>query len=92
MKAFIVTHYGPDGLRSADVPTPIVGPRDVLVDMRAASINPLDTLVRNGEFKQLIKAVWQKIQSLDLPDTSTYAQSATGMKMFVQSLTKDAQG
>jgi NADPH:quinone reductase-like Zn-dependent oxidoreductase len=45
MKAFIVTHYGPDGLRSADVPTPIVGPRDVLVDMRAA----------NGEFKQLIK-------------------------------------
>jgi len=55
MKAFVVTHYGPDGLEPADVPTPSVGPHDVLVDIRAASINPLDTMVRNGEFKQLIK-------------------------------------
>jgi len=55
MKAFVVTHYGPDGLKAADVPTPTVGPRDVLVDIRAASINPLDKMVRNGEFKQLIK-------------------------------------
>lgn len=55
MKAFVVTRYGADGLASADVPTPTVGPRDVLVDIRAASINPLDKMVRNGEFKQLIK-------------------------------------
>lgn len=55
MKAFVVTHYGPEGLQSADVPTPRVGPGDVLVDVRAASINPLDKMVRNGEFKQLIK-------------------------------------
>lgn len=54
MKAFVVTHYGPDGLEAADVPTPTVGPRDVLVDVRAASINPLDKMVRNGEFKQLL--------------------------------------
>ena len=55
MKAFVVTHYGPDGLEAADVPTPTVGPRDVLVDVRAASINPLDKMVRNGELKQLLK-------------------------------------
>jgi NADPH:quinone reductase-like Zn-dependent oxidoreductase len=55
MKAFVVTHYGSDGLQPADVPTPTVGPHDVLVDIRAASINPLDKMVRNGEFKQLIK-------------------------------------
>lgn len=55
MKAFVVTHYGPDGLKPADVSTPTVGPHDVLVDIRAASINPLDKMVRNGEFKQLIK-------------------------------------
>jgi NADPH:quinone reductase-like Zn-dependent oxidoreductase len=55
MKAFVVTHYGPDGLEEADVPTPAVGPHDVLVDVRAASINPLDKMVRDGEFKQLIK-------------------------------------
>jgi NADPH:quinone reductase-like Zn-dependent oxidoreductase len=55
MKAFVVTHYGPDGLTAADVPVPTVGPHDVLVEVRAASINPLDKLIRNGDFKQLIK-------------------------------------
>lgn len=55
MKAFTVTRYGPDALQLADVPVPSVGPRDVLVDVRAASINPLDKMVRNGEFKQLLK-------------------------------------
>ncbi|TNM43286.1 NADP-dependent oxidoreductase [Nocardioides albidus] len=55
MKAFVVNHYGPDGLTPAEVPPPGVGPRDVLVDVRAASINPLDKMVRDGEFKQLIK-------------------------------------
>jgi NADPH:quinone reductase-like Zn-dependent oxidoreductase len=55
MKAFVVTHYGPDGLEPSEVPTPSIGPHDVLVDIRAASINPLDKMVRNGEFKQLIK-------------------------------------
>ena len=55
MKAFVVESYGKDGLRSVDVPKPQVGPRDVLVRARAASINPLDKMVRNGEFKQLLK-------------------------------------
>lgn len=55
MKAFVVTHYGPDGLVPAEVPTPTIGHHDVLVDIRAASINPLDKLVRDGDFKQLIR-------------------------------------
>ena len=32
---------------------PKVGNNDVLVRVSAASINPLDKMVRNGEFKQL---------------------------------------
>ena len=55
MKAFVVENYGKDGLRAADVPEPEVGDRDVLVKVSAASINPLDKMVRNGEFKQLLK-------------------------------------
>jgi NADPH:quinone reductase-like Zn-dependent oxidoreductase len=55
MKAYVVTHYGPDGLEAADVPTPAVGPRDVLLEVRAASINPLDVMVRNGEFKTTLR-------------------------------------
>ena len=55
MRAFIVDKYAKDGLRAADVPEPKVGRRDVLVRVSAASINPLDKMTRNGEFRQLIK-------------------------------------
>jgi len=55
MKAFVVAQYGKDGFRAAEVPEPKVGTNDVLVRVSAASINPLDKMVRNGEFKQLLK-------------------------------------
>lgn len=55
MKAFVVRKYGKDGLGAAAVPVPTVGPTDVLVKVSAASINPLDVMIRNGEFKQLLK-------------------------------------
>src|ERR1700746_1251391 len=55
MKAFVVAKYGKDGFRAANVADPKVGNGDVLVRVSAASINPLDKLVRNGEFQQLIK-------------------------------------
>ena len=45
MKAFVVEHYGKDGLRAADVPEPEIGKGDVLVKVRAAGINPLDKMV-----------------------------------------------
>lgn len=54
MRAFVVDHYGRDGLRESEVPAPTVGPRDVLVDVHAASVNPIDVMVRNGEFKHLL--------------------------------------
>lgn len=55
MKAFIVGKYDKSGLSLANVPMPNVGPRDVLVRVCAASINPLDKMVRNGEFRLLLK-------------------------------------
>jgi NADPH:quinone reductase-like Zn-dependent oxidoreductase len=55
MKAFVVERYGKDGLRAADVPEPEVGDGDVLVKVSAAGINPLDKMVRNGEFKRILK-------------------------------------
>ena len=55
MKAYIVDHYGKDGLRAAEVPEPKGGDGDVLVKVSAAGINPLDIMVRNGEFKRLLK-------------------------------------
>ena len=55
MKAFVVDAYGKEGLRAAEVPEPGVGRRDVLVRVSAASINPLDAMTRDGEFKRLIE-------------------------------------
>ena len=55
MKAFVVEKYGMDGLRAADLPTPSIGRGDVLVRVSAASINPLDKMIRDGEFKRIIK-------------------------------------
>ena len=55
MRAFVVERYGKHGLRAADVPEPEVGDGDVLVKVSAAGINPLDKMVRDGEFKRLLK-------------------------------------
>ena len=55
MRAFVVERYGKDGLRATEVPEPEVGDGDVLVKVSAAGINPLDKMVRDGEFKRLLK-------------------------------------
>jgi NADPH:quinone reductase-like Zn-dependent oxidoreductase len=55
MKAFVVERYAKDGLRAANVPEPAVGDGDVLVKVSAAGVNPLDKMVRDGEFKRLLK-------------------------------------
>ncbi len=39
--------------------------------------------------KKLIKVVWDKIQALDLPDTSNYPQSIQGTKAFETSLLRN---
>jgi len=53
MKAFLVDRYGKNGntLRAGDVPEPVVGDHDVLVEIRAAGVNALDSKIRDGEFK-----------------------------------------
>ncbi|WP_194815363.1 NADP-dependent oxidoreductase [Nocardia sp. XZ_19_385] len=55
MKAFMVEKYGDaTGMRAAEVPDPQVGADDVLVKIHAASVNPLDMKIRNGELKAIL--------------------------------------
>lgn len=52
MKAFVVDKYKIMGtLRLADMPAPELRDDDVLVEIHATSVNPLDSKVRDGEFK-----------------------------------------
>ncbi len=41
---------------------------------------------REAKIGKLIQAVWHKIQQLDLPDTSAYAQNAKGSREFISDL------
>jgi alcohol dehydrogenase len=55
MKAFIVDRYGKkDGGRIGEMPDPELRQDDVLVQVHAAGVNPLDSKIGNGEFKLLL--------------------------------------
>ncbi|WP_055547061.1 NADP-dependent oxidoreductase [Streptomyces sp. NBRC 110028] len=53
MKTFMVERYG-DGVRAGERPDPRVGADDVLVRVHAASVNPLDLKLRDGDFKAIL--------------------------------------
>jgi NADPH:quinone reductase-like Zn-dependent oxidoreductase len=78
MKAFVVEQYGKDGLRAADIPEPEVGDGDVLVKVSAASVNPLDKMVRNGEFKQVLKYRTPFVLGHDVAGVVSRVGSAVG--------------
>ena len=55
MKAFIVDRYGSaDRVRASEVPDPEMREDDVLIEIHAAGVNPLDSKIRDGEFKLLL--------------------------------------
>ncbi|RUV73954.1 MAG: NADP-dependent oxidoreductase [Mesorhizobium sp.] len=55
MKAIIVDRYAKKApLRLGEVPEPDVGENDVLVQIHAASLNLLDSKIRDGEFKLIL--------------------------------------
>lgn len=56
MKAAVIDRYGPNELvRIRDIAVPVIGPMDLLVRVRAASVNPLDVKTRDGALKMLLK-------------------------------------
>ncbi|QIP84207.1 NADP-dependent oxidoreductase [Streptomyces sp. Tu 2975] len=55
MKTFMIERYGDKaGVRAAEMPDPQVGADDVLVRIHAASVNPLDLKIRDGDFKAIL--------------------------------------
>src|SRR5437867_5863499 len=54
MRAIVVSEFGPpEGLRVADVPAPVPGPGEVLVETHAAPVNYVDLLVVGGTYQFL---------------------------------------
>src|SRR3954464_6783080 len=55
MKAFIVDRYGSaDRGRVTEVPEPELREDDVFIEIHAAGVNPLDSKIRDGEFKLIL--------------------------------------
>src|SRR6266540_5426979 len=55
MKAAQISEYGStDVIQVRDIQQPIIGDEQVLVEVHAASINPWDTMVREGRVKDVM--------------------------------------
>ena len=54
LAAYINCYGGPAVLEIGDLPEPAPGPLDLLVDVAAASVNPLDFKLRDGKVKALL--------------------------------------
>jgi len=56
MKALILKRYGrSDQIAFADIPRPTIKPDEMLVQVHAAGLNPIDTMIPKGTFKSILR-------------------------------------
>lgn len=55
MRAMVIEKYGKVPMRLAEMPTPKINEYEVLAEIHAASINPIDFKIRNGKVRMLLK-------------------------------------
>ena len=93
MKAIVYTQHGlpiedPKALQDADLPMPLAGPSDLLVEVRAVAVNPVDTKVRRGaavtearvlgwDASGIVRAVGSEVTLFAPGDEVFYAGSLT---------------
>lgn len=85
MRALYINRYGgPEVMAVGEVPDPVVGGEDVLVQVKAASINPVDWKIRSGllrivtgsrfprvlggDFSGVVQAVGNQVRGLSVGD------------------------
>jgi NADPH:quinone reductase-like Zn-dependent oxidoreductase len=68
MRAFVLSKYK-EPLHEADVPEPVVGEQDVLVQVQAAGLNVIDERIRAGAFKSILPYELPQIMGSDVAGT-----------------------
>ena len=72
MKAWHIQKYGgPEVLQFGNLPEPAVADNDVLVQIKAASINPIDWKMRDGMMRMILKQKFPLILGNDLSGVVT---------------------
>ncbi len=81
MKAAVFTAYaGP--VEIADVPAPALAPDSALVNVHAASLNPIDNIVRAGYVKEMIPLTFPHVMGYDVSGIITaIGADVTGFKV-----------
>ena len=68
MRAFVISKYK-EPLQEADVPEPVVGEHDVLVQVQAAGLNVVDEKIRAGAFKSFLRYELPQVMGSDVAGT-----------------------
>lgn len=67
MRAMVINSYGdPRVLQEATVPVPAVGPNQLLIEVKAAGVNPIDWKIRKGNFRIITGRRFPKILGTDV--------------------------
>ena len=67
MKAIVFDHYGgPEVLEMREMPRPGVRPSDVLIEVHAASVNPVDWKIRSGLLNEMVRYDFPLIPGWDV--------------------------
>ncbi|AKS04734.1 NADP-dependent oxidoreductase [Pseudomonas trivialis] len=67
MKALTFKRYGKSpGIGLAQVPRPVLKPNEILVEVHAAAINPVDNMITAGVFKPVLKFQLPAVMGSDL--------------------------
>src|SRR5438477_2155521 len=67
MKAALIDRYGSNDLvKVVDIAVPVMGPMDLLIQVHAAGVNPVDIKTRDGKLKTLLKYRFPLVLGNDL--------------------------
>ena len=67
MKAIVINSYGPpDVLQEANIAIPAAGPKQLLIEVKAAGVNPIDWKIRKGNFRFITGRRFPKILGTDI--------------------------
>lgn len=81
MKALVLKRYGSaKSLEFTDLPRPAVKPDEILVQVHAAGLNPVDNMIAAGSFKPIIKLQLPVIMGSDL--AGVVVETGSGVTCF----------